>query len=150
MAAWDDPSQHLVKIRCCVDPLTPSRSNAPQPRSRRNGGSGSVAGVAAELVPDIEQHRAHLIAVGYRITGNPADAEDAVQEAWLRLAGLDPAARAGLRDVRAWLTTVVGRICLDRLRSATARRCPRAASNRCARSTSATAVTFLRRDASVL
>jgi RNA polymerase sigma-70 factor, ECF subfamily len=71
---------------------------------------------------DIEEHRPHLVAVGYRITGNLADAEDAVQEAWLRLAGLSPAARSGLRDVRAWLTTVVGRICLDRLRSAAARR----------------------------
>jgi RNA polymerase sigma-70 factor, ECF subfamily len=76
----------------------------------------------ADLALDIEQHRAHLLAVGYRITGNRADAEDAVQEAWLRLAGLTPAGRAGLRDVRAWLTTVVGRICLDRLRSAAARR----------------------------
>jgi RNA polymerase sigma-70 factor (ECF subfamily) len=77
---------------------------------------------AADLAPDIEQYRAHLVAVGYRITGNRADAEDAVQEAWLRLVGLSPAARAELRDLRAWLTTVVGRICLDRLRSAAARR----------------------------
>src|SRR5690349_1119481 len=69
-----------------------------------------------------ERHRAHLLRVGYRITGSLADAEDAVQEAWLRLAGLDNAGRAALRDPRAWLTTVVGRICLDRLRSATARR----------------------------
>lgn len=69
-----------------------------------------------------EEHRAHLVRVGYRITGSRADAEDAVQEAWLRLAGLDNAARAGLRDERAWLTTVVGRLCLDRLRSAAARR----------------------------
>jgi RNA polymerase sigma-70 factor, ECF subfamily len=74
------------------------------------------------VAPDIEEHRPHLVAVGYRITGNLADAEDAVQEAWLRLAGLSPAARSELRDVRAWLTTVVGRICLDRLRSAAARR----------------------------
>ena len=69
-----------------------------------------------------EQHRAHLLRVGYRITGNLADAEDAVQEAWLRLAGLDDAARDAIRDERAWLTTVVGRLCLDRLRSAAARR----------------------------
>lgn len=69
-----------------------------------------------------EEHRAHLVRVGYRITGSIADAEDAVQEAWLRLAGLDAAARAGIRDERAWLTTVVGRLCLDRLRSAAARR----------------------------
>lgn len=69
-----------------------------------------------------EQHRAHLIGVGYRITGSRADAEDAVQEAWLRLDGLDEDARAAIRDLRAWLTTAVGRICLDRLRSAAARR----------------------------
>ncbi|WP_219417582.1 RNA polymerase sigma factor SigJ [Pseudonocardia nigra] len=69
-----------------------------------------------------EQHRAHLIGVGYRITGSRADAEDAVQEAWLRLAALDDSTRAELRDERAWLTTVVARLCLDRLRSAAARR----------------------------
>jgi len=68
------------------------------------------------------EHRAHLVRVGYRITGSVGDAEDAVQEAWLRLAGLDAVARADIRDERAWLTTVVGRICLDRLRSAAVRR----------------------------
>lgn len=78
--------------------------------------------VRSGFTGEVEEHRGHLIGVGYRITGSLADAEDAVQEAWLRLAGLDPAQRAGLRDVRAWLTTVVGRICLDRLRSAAARR----------------------------
>ncbi|MBB4682597.1 sigma-70 family RNA polymerase sigma factor [Amycolatopsis jiangsuensis] len=67
-------------------------------------------------------HRPHLVGVAYRLTGSRADAEDAVQEAWLRLAGLDDAGRAAIRDLRGWLTTVVGRICLDRLRSATARR----------------------------
>jgi len=69
-----------------------------------------------------ETHRAHLVGVGYRITGSVADAEDAVQEAWLRLAALDDETRAQIRDERAWLTTVVGRLCLDRLRSAAARR----------------------------
>ncbi len=69
-----------------------------------------------------EEHRAHLVRVGYRITGSISDAEDAVQEAWLRLAGLDSDARAAIRDERAWLTTVVGRLCLDRLRSAAVRR----------------------------
>jgi RNA polymerase sigma-70 factor (ECF subfamily) len=73
-----------------------------------------------ELV--FEEHRAHLVRVGYRITGSVGDAEDAVQEAWLRLAGLDPDVRAEIRDTRAWLSTVVGRLCLDRLRSAAARR----------------------------
>ncbi|MGW4115796.1 sigma-70 family RNA polymerase sigma factor [Actinosynnema sp. NPDC004786] len=67
-------------------------------------------------------HRSHLVGVAYRLTGSVADAEDAVQEAWLRLSGLSEQGRAGIRDLRGWLTTVVGRICLDRLRSATARR----------------------------
>jgi RNA polymerase sigma-70 factor (ECF subfamily) len=67
-------------------------------------------------------HRSHLIGVAYRLTSTRSDAEDAVQEAWLRLAALDDEGRAGIRDLRAWLTTVVGRICLDRLRSAPARR----------------------------
>lgn len=76
----------------------------------------------ARDVPDIEEHRAHLIGVGYRLTGSLADAEDAVQEAWLRLHRLSGPERAGIRDPRAWLTTVVSRLCLDRLRSAAARR----------------------------
>jgi RNA polymerase sigma-70 factor (ECF subfamily) len=69
-----------------------------------------------------EEHRAHLLRVGYRITGSLADAEDAVQDAWLRWSGLGPDARADVREPRAWLTTAVARLCLDRLRSAAARR----------------------------
>jgi RNA polymerase sigma-70 factor, ECF subfamily len=69
-----------------------------------------------------ERHRPHLLRVGYRVTGSLADAEDAVQDAWLRLAALDPADRAALRDERAWLATVVARLCLDKLRSAASRR----------------------------
>ena len=57
-----------------------------------------------------EEHRTHLLRVGYRITGSLADAEDAVQEAWLRW----HAQSDDVRDERAWLTTVVGRVCLDR------------------------------------
>ncbi|MFC5952200.1 RNA polymerase sigma factor SigJ [Pseudonocardia lutea] len=67
---------------------------------------------------DFEELRPHLLRVGYRITGSLADAEDAVQEAWLRWTEH----AAEVRDPRAWLTTVVGRICLDRLTSAAARR----------------------------
>ena len=74
------------------------------------------------IASDIEQHRAHLVSVGYRMTGSLADAEDAVQDAWLRLNRLSDVERAEIRDPRAWLTTVVGRLCLDRLRSASARR----------------------------
>ena len=66
--------------------------------------------------------RTHLTAVAYRLTGSVGDAEDAVQESWLRLSALPEDKRNAIEDLAAWLTTVVGRICLDRLRSATARR----------------------------
>jgi RNA polymerase sigma-70 factor (ECF subfamily) len=71
------------------------------------------------LTEDFEEHRDHLIAVAYRMLGSRAEAEDAVQEAYLRYAGAD---RSTIRDVRAWLTTTTGRICLDVLRSARVRR----------------------------
>jgi RNA polymerase sigma-70 factor (ECF subfamily) len=74
------------------------------------------------LAEEFSSYRSHLIAVAYRLTGTLADAEDAVQESWLRISGLTEAKRAGILDRKAWLTTVVGRICLDRLRSATVRR----------------------------
>ncbi|WP_280362428.1 sigma-70 family RNA polymerase sigma factor [Nocardia wallacei] len=75
--------------------------------------------VAALLADLFESHRAHLLSVAYRLTGSVVDAEDAVQESWLRLA---TARQSEIEDMRAWLTTVVSRICLDRLRSASARR----------------------------
>ncbi|WP_330183578.1 RNA polymerase sigma factor SigJ [Nocardia sp. NBC_01503] len=75
--------------------------------------------VAALLTDLFETHRPHLLSVAYRLTGSVADAEDAVQESWLRLA---VARQHEIEDLRAWLTTVVSRICLDRLRSASARR----------------------------
>ena len=73
----------------------------------------------ATLVDEFESHRRHLLSVAYRLTGSVSDAEDAVQESWLRL---DDANAATIRDLGSWLTTVVGRICLDRLRSAAVRR----------------------------
>jgi RNA polymerase sigma-70 factor, ECF subfamily len=79
-------------------------------------------GTQEDLATTFIEHRPYLVGVGYRLTSTLADAEDAVQEAWLRLAGLSPESRAGIRDLRAWLTTVVGRLCLDKLRSATAQR----------------------------
>jgi len=65
-----------------------------------------------------EQHRRYLFAVAYRLLGSAADAEDAVQEAYLRLRAAPP----DLVNPRAWLTTVTSRICLDVLGSARARR----------------------------
>jgi RNA polymerase sigma-70 factor (ECF subfamily) len=68
---------------------------------------------------EFERHRAHLTGVAYRMLGTLTDAEDAVQETYLRFAR---ATHTDLRDVRAWLTTAVARICLDELGSARARR----------------------------
>jgi RNA polymerase sigma-70 factor (ECF subfamily) len=65
-----------------------------------------------------ETHRTHLRAVAWRMLGSPSDADDALQEAWLRL----HRAGAGPDDPRAWLTTVVARICLDMLRARASRR----------------------------
>ncbi|MFI6760500.1 RNA polymerase sigma factor SigJ [Micromonospora sp. NPDC050417] len=77
-----------------------------------------------DLATEFEAERDHLMAVAYRMLGSRADAEDAVQETWLRYARTlaDPAARAEIRELRAWLTTATGRICLDLLRSARVRR----------------------------
>ncbi|SDM31165.1 RNA polymerase sigma-70 factor, ECF subfamily [Streptomyces wuyuanensis] len=71
------------------------------------------------LARRFEEHRPHLRAVGYRMLGSLAEADDAVQEAWLRLSRSDP---SGVENLGGWLTTVVGRICLDMLRSRTSRR----------------------------
>jgi RNA polymerase sigma factor (sigma-70 family) len=68
---------------------------------------------------DFQAHRAHLRAVAYRMLGSLAEADDAVQETWLRLTSTDT---GDVRNLRAWLTTVVSRVCLDMLRARTARR----------------------------
>lgn len=73
----------------------------------------------AELLDRFEAERPRLLNVAYRLTGSVADAEDAVQEAWLRL---DRADTAQIRNLQAFLTTIVSRLCLDRLTSAAARR----------------------------
>lgn len=73
---------------------------------------------SARQVSEFEALRPHLMAVAYRLTGTVADAEDIVQEAWLRWNGQD----APVKDLRAWLTTVVSRLGLDKLRSAAHRR----------------------------
>lgn len=69
-------------------------------------------------VDEFEQHRAHLRSVAYRMLGSMPEADDAVQEAWLRMNRADV---HDVRNMRAWLTTVVAHICLDVLRARTAR-----------------------------
>ncbi|QBD76837.1 sigma-70 family RNA polymerase sigma factor [Ktedonosporobacter rubrisoli] len=66
------------------------------------------------LVEQFETNRSHLQAVAYRMLGDLAEAEDAVQEAWLHLSRSDMSA---VKNIGGWLTTVVARICLDMLRS---------------------------------
>jgi RNA polymerase sigma-70 factor (ECF subfamily) len=73
---------------------------------------------SARRVSQFESLRPHLMSVAYRLTGTVADAEDIVQEAWLRWSGQ----HAEIVDLGAWLTTVVSRLGLDRLRSAAHRR----------------------------
>ncbi|MGN9776037.1 RNA polymerase sigma factor SigJ [Micromonospora sp. H33] len=77
-----------------------------------------------DLVTEFEAERGRLTAVAYRMLGSRSEAEDAVQETWLRYAAAlaDPAARAEIRQLGAWLTTTCARICLDVLRSARVRR----------------------------
>jgi RNA polymerase sigma-70 factor, ECF subfamily len=74
--------------------------------------------MTAAQVNEFEALRPHLMSVAYRLTGTVADAEDIVQDAWLRWEGHD----GEIADLRAWLTTVVSRLGLDRLRSAAHRR----------------------------
>jgi len=71
------------------------------------------------LAARFEEQRAHLRAVAYRMLGSQAEAEDAVQNAWLRLSGADT---SGVENLAGWLTTVVARECLKMLRSRRGRR----------------------------
>jgi RNA polymerase sigma-70 factor (ECF subfamily) len=71
------------------------------------------------LAARFEENRAQLRAVAYRMLGSLAEADDAVQEAWLRLSRSDP---DGIENLGGWLTTVVARVCLNMLRSRTTRR----------------------------
>jgi len=71
------------------------------------------------LAEQFESHRAYLRGVAYRILGSLPEADDAVQESWMRLAHSEA---ESVQNLRAWLTTVVARICFNMLRSTTARR----------------------------
>ncbi len=71
------------------------------------------------LTDRFEQHRPHLRAVAYRMLGSVSESDDALQEAWVRIRDQDPAT---VENMQAWLTTVVGRVCLNMLRSRRARR----------------------------
>src|SRR5262245_46126561 len=71
------------------------------------------------LTEQFETHRTHLRGVAYRMLGSRSEADDAVQEAWLRLSRSDT---SGVKNLAGWLTTVVARVCLDMLRARQSRR----------------------------
>ena len=87
----------------------------PTPEERRRG----VPGDSAWLAEQFEAHRSRVRAVAYRMLGSVSEAEDAVQEAWIRLSRTDV---SGVDNLRGWLTTVVARVCLDMLRTRASRR----------------------------
>jgi RNA polymerase sigma-70 factor (ECF subfamily) len=66
------------------------------------------------LTAEFDDHRGHLRAVAYRMLGSLSDADDAVQETWLRLSRSDP---TSIENVGGWLTTVTARVCLNMLRA---------------------------------
>src|SRR5438034_10169323 len=72
-----------------------------------------------DMTDEFETKRQHLQAVAYRMLGSASEAEDAVQESWLRLSRADTTA---VENLSGWLTTVVARVCLDMLRSRKTRR----------------------------
>ncbi len=79
----------------------------------------AAAAELAELAGRFEVHRGQLRAVAYRMLGSPSEADDAVQEAWIRLSR---AQWASIGNLESWLRTVVSRLCLDMLRTRTALR----------------------------
>lgn len=81
--------------------------------------TGETMTGSEELAGRFEEHRGRLKAVAYRMLGSLAEAEDAVQETWLKLGRTDP---DDIQNLGGWLTTVTGRVCLDLLRSRAARR----------------------------
>ncbi|WP_246083223.1 RNA polymerase sigma-70 factor [Nonomuraea diastatica] len=90
-------------------------------RSRLTGGPGTHPGAVTrhDATVDFEEHRPMLLGLAYRLLGSMWDAEDVVQEAWLRWQGTD---HDEIREPRAFLVTVVTRLALDQLRSARAKR----------------------------
>ena len=75
--------------------------------------------MTVDIAAEFQPYRSHLFGVAYRMLGTVADAEDVVQDAYLRL---HQAGAAGTTDLRAWLTTTVVHLALDELKSARARR----------------------------
>src|SRR5918993_1124929 len=90
-------------------PVLSHSTNCPASTARRAGDDLRVDD--RDLVTErFERHKQHLRAVAYRMLGSVSEAEDALQEAWLRIRDEDP---ESAENMQAWLTTVVGRVCLN-------------------------------------
>ncbi len=101
------------------DPMTDSQDTNGLTTGERDAADWRAQDRRSALAHELERHRPHLRRVAYRMLGSMAEAEDALQECWLRLDRRPP---EDLGDLRPWLTTVTGRICLDLLRQRRSRR----------------------------
>jgi len=90
--------------------------------TERAPADGTAAAGAGDDLPDVFAERRRLLAIGYRMLGTLAEAEDAVQETYVRWYRMTDAERAAVRNPQGWLTRVMSRVCLDVLGSARARR----------------------------
>ena len=99
--------------------MTDSQDTNGLTTGERDAGDWRAQDRRSALAHEFERHRPHLRRVAYRMLGSMAEAEDALQECWLRLDRRPP---EELGDLRPWLTTVTGRICLDLLRQRRSRR----------------------------
>src|SRR5207237_10110462 len=87
--------------------------------ARRTAAARSETGGASRMTEEFETYRALLFSIAYRMLGSVADAEDVVQDAFVRFAGVE---RDAVRDAKSFLATIVTRLALDRLKSAQATR----------------------------
>ena len=109
-------------VRANADQANAVHANAAEANAVNAHAGPANADHAHAVTPDaaaFEAHRSLLFSIAYRMLGSASEAEDVVQDAWLRYAASAP---ADLRSLKAWLGTVVTRLCLDRLKSAHAQR----------------------------
>src|SRR5687767_1642840 len=109
----------FIRQRCNDETRRASVTTGEPAGETAGAGTGMTANDNDWLAARFEEHRRHLRSVAYRMLGSLSEAEDAVQEGWLRV---NRAGTEGVENVGGWMTTVVARVCLDMLRSRAARR----------------------------
>lgn len=90
-----------------------------EPTQKDQRTAAAASGAVDELAQRFEQERSRLVALASRVLGDPSEAQDIVQQAWLRLDRAEGGEGEGIDNLAAWLTTVTTRLCLDRLRRRT-------------------------------